>query len=284
MIWLAGILGFYVLGMVAIAWFSLHPIRIPVFFAPASVDIPQEDVEFESDGIRLRGWWLPAPEARSTMVLAHGYLMNRSELSPVAVLLQRRGVNCLIFDFRAHGKSRGRKSTLGLLEAHDVKAAVAFARQKAPGTKIGLIGSSMGAAASALACGADPGLADVLVLDSAYGRMSSAIIGWWRFLGGPTLAAILTPTAVIAAPLAGFNPFKVDVSEAIAKAGPVPILILHGDRDNLALPAEAERNLAACAGPKEIVWFAGMGHSEGRWEQPEKYRDALFAFLDRHDF
>jgi fermentation-respiration switch protein FrsA (DUF1100 family) len=173
---------------------------------------------------------------------------------------------------------------LGLYEARDVEAAVAYARKRVPGARIGLLGSSMGAAASAIACGNHPGLADVLVLDSAYSRLSSAVIGWWRFVGGRPLAVALAPTVLFAAPLAGFNPFKVDVSRYLASAGSVPTLVLHGDADTLALPSEAERNFQACEGPKEIVWFPRMGHSEARWELADQYSAALFAFLERHEF
>jgi len=275
------LLALYLLGMVAIAWFSLHPVRIPVFISPGSMGAPQEDVTFESDGLNLRGWWVSAPGSKTVAILAHGYLMNRAELTPLAFQLWQRGMTCFLVDLRAHGKSQGKKSFLGLREANDVVAAVQYARQRCPDAQIVLIGSSMGAAASAIACGNHPGLADALVLDSCYSRLSSAIIGWWRFVGGKTLAFLLAPTAAIATPFAGFNPFDVDVSKYLAQAGDVPVLVIHGDADTLALPAEATRNFEACTGPKEIVWLPKMGHSEGRWEMPEKYNEALFGFLKR---
>ncbi|AIE87921.1 alpha/beta hydrolase [Fimbriimonas ginsengisoli] len=280
MIAVAVILGLYLLAMLAIAWFSLHPFRIPIFISPGAMGAPQEKVEFESDGLTLRGWWVEAEGATSVAILAHGYMMNRSELTPVAYQLWRRGVSCLLLDLRAHGASGGKKSYLGLREADDVVAAVEYARRRTPGARIVLLGSSMGAAASAIACGSHPGLADVLVLDSAYSRLSSAVIGWWRFVGGNGLAAILSPTAILAIPFAGFNPFNVDVSVSLASAGPVPTLILHGKSDTLALPAEAQRNFDACIGPKQIVWFPRMGHSEARWELADEYLQALFAFLE----
>jgi len=284
MIWLGIFLGLYLVAMLAISWFSLHPIRIPVFISPGAMGAPQEEVEFSSEGLAIRGWWVEAPGATSVMILAHGYLMNRSELTPIAVQLWQRGISCLILDLRAHGRSGGKKSFLGYREATDMTSAVAYVRDRCPGAKVGLLGSSMGAAASAIACGRTPGLADLLVLDSAYSRLASAVIGWWRFVGGPPLAAILSPTVLLAAPMAGFNPFSVDVSQYLALAGPVPTLIIHGEADTLALASEARRNFEALQGPKEIVWFPKMGHSEGRWMLPDQYQTALFGFLDRQSF
>lgn len=284
MIWLIGILAVYLLAMFAIAWFSLHPFRIPIFLSPGAMAVPQEDVEFASGDLKIRGWWSPVEGSDRVMILCHGYMMNRSELAPIAVELWKRGVSCLLIDFRAHGRSQGKKSFLGYREAEDVIAAVGWVRSLVPGAKVGLLGSSMGSAASAIAAGERPGLVDVLVLDSAYSRLPSAVLGWWRFLGGPVLSAALSPTVLLAAPLAGFNPFSIDVARCLTKAGDVPVLLLHGDSDNLALPAEAERNHAAVGGPKELVWLPGSGHSEGRWLHPERYYGALFGFLRQIGF
>ena len=216
------------------------------------------------------------------MVFAHGYIMNKCELTPEAVHLWRQGVSCLLFDFRAHGRSGGKKCGFGYSERADVTAAVREANRRKPGAKVVLMGSSMGSAAIALAMADDPSLADVLVLDSCYSRLSSATLGWWRFLGGNLLMVILSPTTLLAAPIAGFNPFRVDIAKALAKLEGKPVLFLHGSKDNLALPSEAQRNFDAQPGPKSIVWFEGCGHSEGRWLQPEKYRLELDTFLERH--
>src|SRR5207248_6875096 len=157
-----------------------------------------------------------------------------------------------------------------------------FVRQRAPSAKIVLIGSSMGAAASALALATHEGLADALILDSSYSKLSKAISGWWRFLGGTWLSIVLWPVIVIAAPLAKLNPFKVDVAKAMQHIH-VPVLILHGDCDNLALPSEAQRNFSACAGACELVWMPTCGHSEGRWVHPQLYYE-VFGFLNKHRF
>ena len=283
MVWLLVCLALYLLILLAIAWFSLHPFRIPIFLSPGGLGFPQEDVQFNSsDGTLLRGWWVEVQNPKAVAIISHGYMMNRSELSPLVTLLASRGIACLFYDFRAHGRSGGKKSFLGYREHLDVAAAAAFAKTRGPGAKVILLGSSMGAASSALAQGADPSLADALILDCSYARLSSAIIGWWRFVGGQPLAFILWPTTLVSIPLAGFNPFAVDVSKALSQAGEVPVLFLHGQRDTLALPSEALKNQAACKGPTKMVWFADCGHAEGRWVHPELYNAELVAFLEEH--
>jgi pimeloyl-ACP methyl ester carboxylesterase len=276
------VLVLYVALMFGIAWFSLHPVRTPVFFSPGMLGAPQENWDIESEGLRLRAWWIPADGAKTVAVLSHGYLMNRAELAPLAYTLWRRGISCLLLDLRAHGRSQGKQSYLGLREAEDVAAGVRAARAQVPGAKVVLIGSSMGSAAGVFAAAKYPGIADALILDSCYSKLSSAILGWWRLIGGRLLETLLWPTTLFATPIAGFNPFSVDVSVALHQAGEVPVLLIHGDKDDLALPREAERNRAACQGPAEIVWLRDCGHSEGRWERPVEYERAVLAFLENH--
>jgi pimeloyl-ACP methyl ester carboxylesterase len=279
-IWIGAIIGLYMLLLLAIGWASIHPYRIPIFFSPGAMGASQEEVSFPSaDALPLRGWWVEASGTKAVVILAHGYVMNRSELAPVAGTLAQHGISSLVFDFRAHGFTKVGKSTLGWNERHDIRGAVEYARSRVPGAKIVVVGSSMGSAAAALAWSEDPNLLDGAVLDSCYSRLSSATLGWWRFLGGKLLMVLFAPTVLVAAPLVGVNPFKVDISKALERLSGKNILFMHGDCDDLALPDEARRNMAAVGESARVVWFSRCGHSEGRWLYPDQYYSALFEYL-----
>ena len=277
------ILALYLIFLLAISWLSLHPFRIPIYLTPSLLELSEESVSFVSlDGTTLRGWWIPNGESMKTVILCHGYMMNRCELLPNAVALNREGFNVLAFDFRSHGSSQGSRCGLGFDERLDVAAACEFVRSRVPDSKVALLGSSMGAAASALAVGAALQPVDALVLDSAYSKLPGAISGWWRFVGGPILAGTLYPLIYVSWPFLGFNPFRVDVAEALGNST-VPTLFFHGRSDNLALPSEAERNFdASASASKTITWFEGCGHSEGRWLNALEYNHVLIEFLHKH--
>ncbi|RYG33667.1 hypothetical protein EON81_17625 [bacterium] len=199
-----------------------------------------------------------------------------------AFMLWERGYSCLLLDVRGHGRSGRGRCGFGWREKRDVAVAVRWVRERVQGP-VGLYGSSMGAASSAFAQAEDPTLADFVILDSSYNRLASAILGWWRFLGGNALMWALAPTAVIAAPIAGLNPFRIKVEDACRRIT-VPTLVMHGTADNLALPEEAQANFDALAGPKALVWFEGMKHSEARWEKPAEYRRVLVGFMTDNEF
>jgi len=283
MIWICGFLALYLLALLLVMWVSLHPPRIPIFLSPGAFGIPQQDVELRSkDGVRLSAWWCDHENARGIAVLSHGYMMNRSELATVALLLHQHGFACILHDFRGHGRSAKAVVSFGARERLDVVAAIEYAKSRRPNLPVVLIGSSMGSAASALALSENPSLAEALVLDSCFSRMASASVGWWRFLGGQLLAIVLAPVTVLGIPFAGVNPFKIDIARTLAVLKGKPVLILHGNADDLALPSEANRNQAAC--DAKLVWFDGCGHSEGRWLQPELYNTSLLEFLRQNGF
>jgi pimeloyl-ACP methyl ester carboxylesterase len=141
---------------------------------PASFSLAFDEVAFDSpDGIHLKGWWVPAPEARGTVVLVHGLNRSRIEMVRKVPFLHAQGWNALLFDLRHHGESGGDVRSLGWFEKDDVRAARAFAQSKSPGPVV-LWGVSLGAAAATLAAADDPSVAG-LVCDSSYRSLPDTI-------------------------------------------------------------------------------------------------------------
>lgn len=281
MLLLLGVLLLYFVVLIVIACASLRPARSPIFLSPAALGYEVEELEFECDGVKLRGWWMPHPSPRAVAIFCHGYVMNRAEGAGLAMSLHKEGVASLLFDFRGCGRSGDSKIGIGWPERNDVLAACRIAEAKAPGIPRVLVGSSMGSAAAAFAMADEPTAASAIVLDSCYSKLTAATLGWWEFLGGWPAKILFAPVILVAWPVAGFNPFRVDVAAAVSRIA-APILIIHGERDNLAPVHHAKRNYAAAAEPKELVLFPNSYHSEARWGEPKAYLDSVLDFLKRH--
>lgn len=272
----------YVALLLAVSWISLHPLRIPIFLSPGALGLPQESVSFTSqDGVSLKGWWVAHEDPEAVAVLAHGFMMNRAEPTPMAKRLYEAGFSCLLFDFRRHGSSGGSISTVGWAERHDVSAAIAIARSRYPGKKIVVWGSSMGAAASALAVAHEQECqVDALILDSAYSRLVDATGGWWQTFVGPWITVLLMPTWILGWLFTRIDPRGVDVADALSKIRQ-PVLLMHGDADLIVPLAAAKRNLKA--NPEaELVVFEGVQHSQPRWLQTASYDASVMAFLRKN--
>jgi pimeloyl-ACP methyl ester carboxylesterase len=279
MLWLFALITLYLVILAIAAYVSTHPPRIPFYFSPASLGGPAEPVSIPGELGDLRGWWMPGPPNAPVLIFAHGYVMNRCELAPNAYFLWRRGYNCLLFDFRAHGTSAGRVCSVGPKEARDVEAAAAWAREHRPGVPLAYIGASMGAAAGTFAQAEGRVQFSALILDSCYNRLPVSMNAWWRLFGGAFSANLLWPVPVVAALWARVWPYRIRVDKTLARLPDTPILFAHGERDRLAPKTEAEANIAAHRGPHHVVWFEGAGHCDGRLREPERYHTEILRFL-----
>ncbi|HWH09417.1 MAG TPA: alpha/beta fold hydrolase, partial [Candidatus Thermoplasmatota archaeon] len=93
----------------------VHPARPASSWTPADAGLAFEPLALTtSDGVALAGWWMPADEARGTVVFLHGYGDSKNQSLAYAPFLLRAGYHVLAFDFRAHGASGGSFTTVGL--------------------------------------------------------------------------------------------------------------------------------------------------------------------------
>jgi pimeloyl-ACP methyl ester carboxylesterase len=174
------------LGSALRVYATLHPPRRTE--APPDVEAMQVDLEqvrFDAvDGVRLEGWHVPGSQGMPPIVLCHDLGRSRASLFGLAYDLSRSGFPVLLFDFRGHGSSGGRGSTLGLEEKRDVLGAVDFlaARRDYRGLPLGVYGVGMGAHAAVLAA-ADRRSIRVLVLDGLYPdpsfRLARRVFAGW---------------------------------------------------------------------------------------------------------
>ncbi|MDW8106931.1 MAG: alpha/beta hydrolase [Armatimonadota bacterium] len=284
MVWLtliAGIglaIGVWLLGNYLAVRASLRPPRTPFFMTPRDLGMPYQSVAFPSrDGVRLHGWWIPAPKPIGVAILCHGYLMNRCEPLPVAKELWKVGFHCLVFDFRAMGQSEGDLCTIGDRERLDVLSAVDFVARTAPGLPIVAYGSSMGGAAVLLAAAEDPRICAVAA-DSAYARLDQAVKDWWRSALGKA-SPLLHATLWLGMLITRRSPRKVAPEDVIAQIAPRPVLLMHGTHDQLVPTYHAERLYRAAREPKQLWWAEGCEHVQARYERPDEFYTVLTQFM-----
>jgi len=213
---------------------------------PARDEIPFHEVWFKSDrGVKLNGWLIPGTPGIPLVVFFHGNSGNLSDNLDYIKLLHGEGFPLFIFDYRGYGKSSGTPRAEHDFY-QDARAAVSFLERRgwAPEAMI-YFGQSLGAAVALhMAMELPPA---GLVMESSFTCMKEIVrhitplgyytFGWW----GIDL------------------PF--DNLEKIAAVG-VPVLLVHGDLDQLA-PVEMARELfARAAEPKTLHIIAGGGHCD----------------------
>lgn len=157
----------------------------------APIDLKAVNVEFPSEsGATIHGWFIQGRKGAGAICLMHGIRASRLDLIERARFLSRAGYTVLLFDFQAHGESKGEHITIGYLESRDAQAAVKFLKEKSPDEKIGVIGISMGGAAALLS---KPALEiDTLVLEEVYSTIEVATANRLATSFG-VLAKVLSP-------------------------------------------------------------------------------------------
>ena len=121
---------------------------------PDAVGLEFEEVHFRAaDNTALHGWYVPAHDARATLLFCHGNGGNISHRLDSILIFHRLGLNVFIFDYRGYGLSRGRPSEQGMeLDALAAWQWLIGEKQADPATLI-IFGRSLGGAVAAgLAC------------------------------------------------------------------------------------------------------------------------------------
>jgi pimeloyl-ACP methyl ester carboxylesterase len=253
---------------------------------PATFQLVSEDVAFRSaDGVDLRGWWVPAPSAKGTVVLVHGLNRSRIEMVRRAPFVHAAGWNALLFDLRHHGASGGETTTFGAKEKEDVEAAVRLARERAPGPVV-LWGVSLGGASVVFAAADDPTVAGI-ICDSSYRSLEDTVrhhlqlfrgFRWWLRLVPSWPVADLTVFWM--GRRGGFDPAAVDVRAAAHRLAGRPALFVANSEDR-RMPKEIAFDLQAAVGSGAVVLIVpGKSHG-GAWRDgTAAYEAAATALLD----
>ena len=110
----------------------------------------RRDIEFDAEGVTLRGWFYPAEGTRGTaptIVLAHGFsAVKEMYLDKFAEVFSANGLNALVFDNRNFGASDGepRQEIDPWRQVRDYRDAITYAETLAETdpNRIGIWGSS----------------------------------------------------------------------------------------------------------------------------------------------
>ena len=242
----------------------------------------QETSFITEDGIPLRGWWLPSPGSTRTIVFLHGYAGSCNPDLKYAPDFHLHGFNLLLFDFRAHGRSGGKITSVGALETRDCKAAVEFAVQRGS-RSIGLLGFSMGGRVAILSA---PDLEKVkaVISDGGPARFTTALAGKMKLKRMPGFLSVI---------LAYFlefgmclrcrkNLFSCEPLHQAHRLKAIPFLFIHGGQDPYTTLKEVNQ-MAASAGEKAEVWYIPRaGHRNADQILEDKYNKRIIAFFEKH--
>jgi fermentation-respiration switch protein FrsA (DUF1100 family) len=246
-----------ILGMIALMIFEEKFIFFPEKYPSGAYDqarsIPnvRDCWIMTRDGIKIHAWFAPAESAKATLLLSHGNAGNISHRYLLMRSLLRHGFNVLMYDYRGYGRSEGAPGEGGLYEDGRAAFDYALTLPEVDRRKIILWGTSLGGAVAA---------------DVATQRSAAGLILESTFTSGKDVARVLYPLLTV-------TPFIRSKFNTIAKLRSLhlPVLVMHGDLDEI-LPVGLGRQLYASANePKEYYEIPGARHNDTFFIGGEEY-------------
>jgi uncharacterized protein len=210
---------------------------------PDRAGLDYRDLWLETDdGERLHGWWIDArKDSLGHLLLCHGNAGNIGDRVLHAALLTATGFDVLLFDYRGYGRSSGTPSEDGTYR--DARAALTCLLEQ-PGvdpSRVFYFGESLGGA---------------VALDLALERPPAGLVLLSAFTGVRELGRLHYPF-VPAALVPDAYPALRRIHELHA-----PLLVLHGDRDDIVPLSQGRALYDAAPGAKRMHVFPGLGHND----------------------
>lgn len=235
-----------------------HPSK-NIRFTPADIGLEYEDVNFTAfDGTNLHGWFVPAGDAKGTVLICHGNAGNISGRLDTIRIFDELGFDSFIFDYRGYGKSAGAPDEEGTYL--DAMAAWDYLTDKRniPEDKIVIFGRSLGAAIAAyLASEVDP---RAVILESGFTSIPDMASKIYWYLPARHLSRFYYPTAKHAA--------RIDA----------PVLVIHSSEDELIPYSHGQKTFEAANEPKKLFTMTGS-HNDGFLINRNPYKNAIEKFL-----
>lgn len=251
---LAAMVGLVVATAVYFAGRLIRPPRTRLWAVPADLGLAYDEVQFPAqDGIRLAGWFIPAPaDSRrkgAVITLVHGWpwtrlgdpaddlLANLTGSTPVDLLrlayaLHQDGFHIFMFDLRNHGESAAAPPvSFGQQEAKDLLGALAYLQGRADvdSDRIGVIGFSMGANTVLYTLPQTSLIKAAVVVQPVSVSVFARRYG--RDILGPLGAVVLPLTEWLYQMAGGLRFAAISPTFAATSAGETPILYIQGQGD-----------------------------------------------------
>lgn len=228
---------------------------------PGDAGLEFEDVEIRtSDGVTLHGWFIEGG-GEATFVWFHGNGGNIGHrVGNIVELTRRLRIDIFIFDYRGYGRSEGTPDEEGTYLDAEAAVAHVHSRGDIDSRKIVYFGRSIGCAvATEMAIRHHP---SGLICESGFTSIKAMAKSKFSFL--PGLRFLVTT--------------EYDTLSKIARVT-VPVMILHGDDDDI-VPFEMGRELFEAANePKRFYAIEGAAHNDTYRVGGHAYFEALREFV-----
>lgn len=276
-----------VVAAVIAAYRTYHPARTPIRRDPASYELPATAVRIRlpRSRVSLDAWYIPAPNATASVIVAHAIGRNKGFSLPYAEFLHRAGYNVLVFDLRNHGASDQDPAFWHMAQRYtdDVQAAVSWLRAS-QSSDIAILTFSFSTFPALHVLNRDVHAVRAVVSDSGPCLDVETLCRNFVEAGRAQLPAWLARPHV-------FDSFVLVYAFAVRRMLSVdwppepgrfktPVLFIANECDAI-MPADDVRAFAAAWQHGELWHVPGAAHLAAYKSDPARYAEKVVSFLAR---
>ena len=241
-----------------------HPTRPAAEWDPRTVGAEACTFQTE-DGLTLHAVWHPGMGAvagpKPVVLFCHGNAGDVTNRAEILSRLAERGLAVLIFDYRGYGDSQGRPSEQGLYRDADAAWRYLVEQRGVGPGRIVVFGESLGAA---------------VALHTALARPVAGLIMEGAFQSIPAMARRQAPFV----PVWPLTHNRFDNLGSVGRLA-VPLLMVHGERDDLVPISQGRAVFGAAPEPKEFYVVAGASHNDALMVGGPAYLSTVERFCRR---
>src|SRR5574344_259128 len=235
------------------------------------------------DGLKLAAWYLPAENAKGSVICMHGFhSCGLRDFSLAVKWYHEQGWNVLLPDQRSHGMSEGKYLTFGVRERFDCRQWIETVNgRNGTSLPVFLDGISMGCATVVMTSGFDLS-ANVkgIIADCGYTSPFEEMCYVMKQFMNLKPYPVMFFSRILARVIAGFGLKEYSTLTAL-RTNKIPVLFIHGDADDFVPPGMTMKNYEACTAEKELFTVKGAAHAVSYLVAMNEYQKRVTAFLER---
>lgn len=232
------------------------------------------------DGTKLFGRVLRAQlPTHNWVFLFHGYTGDGLKMGSTSRHFHNAGYHVFLPDLRGCGQSGGTYVGMGWPDSRDMLLWIDKLTGDDPDARIVLAGGSLGGATTMMTAGLNPPKVVAAMEDCGYTSVWDVFTHQLKKVFGLPQFPFMYIANVMAKRRAGYS-FKEASSIARLQTSRVPMLFIHGTKDEFVPFSMLEQNYAATSAPKQKLVVPDAGHGVSANIAPELYWTTVDRFLE----
>lgn len=265
--------------------------RHPIFYqklnhpiTPKDIGLNFEEIIFDTrDYIKLHGWLVKCGnESRGTIIYLHGVGDCKITGLPFTKLFHDNGYNVFLYDLRRHGESGGDYCTYGFNEKYDLTDVInyLFSRKDLHLGKIGVFGTSMGAAVAIQTAAIDERISAV-VAENSFATLRSIFDDYQKRIVKIPFHYLRNIVIIRSERIAKFKAREVSPLKSVTEIN-IPVLFVYGMQDK-HINYKNSIALYENAGKQKEIYVIEHAEHNDMWDIGGKnYHNKLLEYFGKY--